>query len=82
VARLDMAYPSAQVGVEFDGEHHQNTPTFRADLAPPQSARRPVGLGNAMRRLGLYSSCAGRWWMIVGCCCYRSCTGSCVVCLV
>ncbi|MBV9142887.1 MAG: DUF559 domain-containing protein [Pseudonocardiales bacterium] len=33
VAWLDMAYPSARAGVEFDGEHHQNTPTFRADLA-------------------------------------------------
>ncbi|MGH3865576.1 MAG: endonuclease domain-containing protein [Pseudonocardiaceae bacterium] len=33
VARLDMAYPSARAGIEFDGEHHQNTPTFRADLA-------------------------------------------------
>lgn len=33
VAWLDMAYPSARAGVEFDGEHHQNAPTFRADLA-------------------------------------------------
>jgi very-short-patch-repair endonuclease len=33
VAWLDMAYPSARAGIEFDGEHHQNTPTFRADLA-------------------------------------------------
>ncbi|MGH3718052.1 MAG: endonuclease domain-containing protein [Pseudonocardiaceae bacterium] len=33
VAWLDMAYPSARAGVEFDGEHHQNTPTFRVDLA-------------------------------------------------
>lgn len=33
VAWLDLAYPSARAGVEFDGEHHQNTPTFRADLA-------------------------------------------------
>ncbi|MGH3834044.1 MAG: endonuclease domain-containing protein [Pseudonocardiaceae bacterium] len=32
VARLDMAYPAAMVGVEFDGEHHQDAPTFRADL--------------------------------------------------
>lgn len=32
IAWLDMAYPSARVGVEFEGEHHQNTPTFRADL--------------------------------------------------
>jgi pyruvate/2-oxoglutarate dehydrogenase complex dihydrolipoamide dehydrogenase (E3) component len=33
VAWLDMAYPAARAGVEFDGEHHQNTLTFRADLA-------------------------------------------------
>lgn len=33
VAWLDMAYPAARTGVEFDGEHHQDTPTFRADLA-------------------------------------------------
>jgi very-short-patch-repair endonuclease len=33
VARLDMAYPSARAGIEFDGEHHQNAPMFRADLA-------------------------------------------------
>lgn len=33
VARLDMAYPLARVGVEFDGEHHQATSAFRADLA-------------------------------------------------
>ncbi len=33
VAWLDMAYPAARAGVEFDGEHHQDTPTFRADLA-------------------------------------------------
>jgi very-short-patch-repair endonuclease len=33
VAWLDMAYPSARVGVEFEGEHHQGTPTFRNDLA-------------------------------------------------
>ena len=41
-----------------------------------------VGLGNAMRRPDLYSSCTGRSWMIVGCCCCRSCTGSCAVCSV
>ena len=33
VAWLDMAYPVARVGVEFDGEHHQETRVFRADLA-------------------------------------------------
>lgn len=33
VAWLDMAYPSARAGVEFDGGHHQDTATFRADLA-------------------------------------------------
>jgi hypothetical protein len=33
VAWLDMAYPAARAGVEFDGEYHQDTPTFRADLA-------------------------------------------------
>lgn len=33
VAWLDMAYPDVQAGVEFDGEHHQEAPTFRADLA-------------------------------------------------
>ena len=32
VAWLDMAYPSARVGVEFEGEHHQGTLTFRNDL--------------------------------------------------
>jgi hypothetical protein len=32
VAWLDMAYPSVRVGVEFDGEYHQNALTFRADL--------------------------------------------------
>lgn len=29
----------------------------------------PVGLENSMRRPDLRSSCAGRSWMIVGCCC-------------
>lgn len=33
VAWLDMAYPAARAGMEFDGEHHQEAPTFRADLA-------------------------------------------------
>ncbi len=33
VAWLDMAYPAARAGVEFDGEHHQEVPVFRADLA-------------------------------------------------
>ena len=33
VAWLDMAYPSARTGVEFDGEHHQEASVFRADLA-------------------------------------------------
>lgn len=33
VAWLDMAYPSARAGVEFDGEHYQEAPVFRADLA-------------------------------------------------
>ena len=33
MAWLDIAYPSARAGVEFDGGHHQNTATFRADLA-------------------------------------------------
>jgi very-short-patch-repair endonuclease len=33
VAWLDMAYPAARAGVEFDGEHHQEASTFRADLA-------------------------------------------------
>ena len=33
VAWLDMAYPAARTGMEFDGQHHQNAPTFRADLA-------------------------------------------------
>lgn len=33
VAWLDMAYPVARVGVEFDGEHHQEARVFRADLA-------------------------------------------------
>jgi very-short-patch-repair endonuclease len=33
VAWLDMAYPAARAGVEFDGEHHQDAPVFRADLA-------------------------------------------------
>lgn len=33
VAWLDMAYPSVRAGVEFDGEHHQNTQKFRSDLA-------------------------------------------------
>lgn len=33
VAWLDIAYPSARAGVEFDGGHHQDTATFRADLA-------------------------------------------------
>lgn len=33
VAWLDMAYPAARTGVEFEGEHHQKAPTFRADLA-------------------------------------------------
>lgn len=33
VAWLDMAYPVARVGVEFDGEHHEQARVFRADLA-------------------------------------------------
>ena len=33
VAWLDMAYPEVRAGVEFDGEHHQEAPVFRADLA-------------------------------------------------
>lgn len=33
VAWLDMAYPVARVGVEFDGEHHNEVRVFRADLA-------------------------------------------------
>lgn len=33
VARLDMAYPAAKAGMEFDGEYHQETSRFRADLA-------------------------------------------------
>lgn len=33
VARLDMAYPAARAGMEFDGQHHQDAPVFRADLA-------------------------------------------------
>jgi very-short-patch-repair endonuclease len=32
VAWLDMAYPAAKTGVEFDGEYHNDTLTFRADL--------------------------------------------------
>lgn len=32
VAWLDMAYPFARAGVEFDGEHHQQERVFRADL--------------------------------------------------
>jgi hypothetical protein len=38
---------------------------------PPEQHGYPVGLGNAMRRADLHSSCAGRSWMIVGCCCCR-----------
>lgn len=33
VAWLDLAYPAAKAGVEFDGHHHQEPPAFRADLA-------------------------------------------------
>jgi very-short-patch-repair endonuclease len=33
VAWLDMAYPAVRAGVEFDGEHHQETRAFQADLA-------------------------------------------------
>jgi very-short-patch-repair endonuclease len=33
VAWLDMAYPCARAGVEFDGEHHQEALVFRTDLA-------------------------------------------------
>jgi hypothetical protein len=39
----------------------------------------PVGLGNAMQCPDLQSSCGAWAWMIVGCCCCRSCTGSCAV---
>jgi hypothetical protein len=41
-----------------------------------------VELGNSMQRLDLRSLRAAWAWMIVGCCCCRSCTGSCVVCSV
>jgi very-short-patch-repair endonuclease len=33
VAWLDMAYPAARAGIEFDGGHHQDPLMFRADLA-------------------------------------------------
>lgn len=32
VAWLDMAYPGARAGMEFEGEYHQDARTFRADL--------------------------------------------------
>lgn len=32
VAWLDMAYPGARAGMEFEGEYHQDMRTFRADL--------------------------------------------------
>jgi len=38
-----------------------------------------VALGNAMQCPDLRPSCGAWAWMIVGCCCYRSCTGSCAV---
>jgi hypothetical protein len=40
----------------------------------------PVGLGNAMQRADLRSSRAVWPWIIVGCCCFRSCISWCGVC--
>jgi very-short-patch-repair endonuclease len=31
VARLDLAYPEKRVGLEYDGDHHRDRETFRAD---------------------------------------------------
>lgn len=31
IARLDLAYRWAQVGIEYDGDHHRQRPIFRAD---------------------------------------------------
>jgi len=31
VARLDLAYPKQRVGLEYDGDHHRDRDTFRAD---------------------------------------------------
>lgn len=32
VARLDLAYPTHKVGVEYDGDHHRTRTQFRSDL--------------------------------------------------
>jgi hypothetical protein len=45
----------------------------------PPCRWRPVALGNAMQCPDLRSSCGAWAWMIVGCYCCRSCTGSCAV---
>lgn len=31
VARLDLAYPKQRIGLEYDGDHHRDRDTFRAD---------------------------------------------------
>jgi very-short-patch-repair endonuclease len=31
-ARIDIAFPHAKLAVEYQGDHHRDTETFRADL--------------------------------------------------
>jgi hypothetical protein len=52
-----------------------NDPLTRTDV-------KAVGLGNSTQRPDLGSSRTAREWIIMGCCCCRSCTSWCVVCLV
>jgi hypothetical protein len=33
LARLDLAYPKIKIGIEYEGDHHRDRPTFRRDVA-------------------------------------------------
>ena len=32
VARLDLAYPNARLGIEYEGDHHRSRDAFQRDL--------------------------------------------------
>jgi hypothetical protein len=53
-----------------------------AEQPCPRREVHPVGLEYSMQCPDLGCSCAGWSWMIVGCCCCRSCIGWCGVWLV
>lgn len=39
VARVDLAYPSARIAIEYEGDHHRERRTFRRDIARVNALR-------------------------------------------